>query len=285
MEIYIEDVFLDNFLIDLILLWCVSKILKFNTKVWKLLISAFIGVALTVLSIFVSPEGLLSLLYKILCGTVMMLIISPKGIKKFLGGYFVFLALTFLMGGVCTAIALSFGSIAITESGQIAYTLSLPMGVIIGIIFLFGFLCIKFTFSLKNKLRVDNFIFSAEISSGNAQQKFQAFLDTGCRLCDPTTSKPVIFISYPAFQKMFDVPLSSLLLKKPIPALKNMHYITAGTIGSKNEILVFDVDNLRLDNSIKQIEIKGASLALTFSGLEKSLDCALLFGPKTLNGD
>lgn len=284
MEIYIEDVFLDNFLIDLILLCCVSKILRFNAKLWKLLLSAFIGVALTVLSIFFSPQGVVSLLYKILCGWVMVLIISPKGIKKFLGGYFVFLTLTFLMGGICTAIALSFGSIALTEGGQIAYTLSLPMGVIIGVIFTLAFLCVRFTFALKNKLRVDNFVFSANITNGQICHTFQAFLDTGCSLTDPTTSKPVIFISYPAFQKLFDVPLSSLLLKKNIPTLKNMHYISAGTIGKSNDILVFDVDKLCLSAKGQKIEIVGARLGVTFANLEKNLDCALLFGPQTLNG-
>ena len=285
MEIYIEDVFLDNFLIDLILLWCVSKILRFNAKAWQLLFSAIVGVGLTVLSLFFSPQGVISLLYKILCGVIMVLIISPKGVKRFILGYFTFVALTFFMGGICTAIALSFGSVALTETGQIAYTLSLPMGIVIGIIFALGFLCVKFTFALKNKLRVDNFIFSAEISSCGTSQKFQAFLDTGCKLCDPTTSKPVIFISYPAFQKMFDVPISSLLLKKNLPNLKNMHYITAGTIGASKDILVFDVDKISLVAQNKKIDILGASLGLTFSGLEKNLDCALLFGPKTLNGD
>lgn len=284
MEIYIEDVFLDNFLIDLILLWCVSKILRFNAKLWKLLVSAFIGVAFTILSVVFPLQNIMAVIYKIICGALMILLVCPKGVTKFLCGYFLFLALTFLMGGVCTAIALSFGSIAITESGQIAYTLSLPMGVIIGIIFLFGFLCVKFTKVLKHKLRIDNFIFSAHITNGKTQHTFQAFLDTGCTLCDPTTSKPIIFITLSAFQKIFDVPLSSLLLKKPIPALKNMHYITAGTIGKANNILVFEIDKLALSAPSQKIEIFGASLALTFSNLEKNFDCALIFGPQTLNG-
>lgn len=284
MEIYIEDVFLDNFLIDLILLWCVNKILKLGAKAWKLVLSALFGVALTILSVIFPLQNIMALIYKVLCGALMVLIISPKGLTKFLCGYFTFAALTFLMGGACMAISLSFGEVFILESGQISYTLSLPMGMIIGIIFLFGFLCVKFTFALKNKLRVDNFIFSAEISSGNSRQKFQAFLDTGCRLCDPTTSKPVIFITLSAFQKLFDVPISSLLLKKPIPALKNMHYITSGSIGKNNDILVFDVDKISLSTERKKIEILGASLGLTYANLEKNLDCALLFGPHTLNG-
>ena len=282
MEVYVEDVFLDNFIINAILLFATSKLMHLGATKWHILAASALGVGMTIFNLFFSLQGFWLLVFKIILGVLMVLCVCKKPTPlKFFLSFMTFLCLTFIVGGACLAIALTFGSVILTESGEIAYTLALPMGVVVGICFLLAWAISKLFISLKNRLLRQNFVFSASLNG----IKMKAFLDTGNRLVDPESGRPITFISLEYFSKIFKVPLSTIILKRKTNALKNMHYISASTISSKKDIMVFCVDELKLWQNKEKFVIKNAMLGLTFLNLEEKLECGLLLNPLVLNGE
>lgn len=287
MDVYIEDVFIDNFLIDFVILFVTSKILRLNTKIWHLSLCACVGVGLALLNMIFSLSGLMLFLYKFLCGALIVLVLVPKAKPlKYITTYATFLFLTFLIGGACLAISFTFGQkTLITETGEFSYTLSLPLGVVLTIVCLTSWLIVQLIKSIKRKLAQTNFTFNAVINLHGKTAKTKAFLDTGNTLCDPNNFQPILFLCYKDFQKICDVPLPQILMRKQINELPNCHYLSVNTVGNNaNKILVFNVDEITLTQDKKSFVIKNAMVGLTFTNLQKNLDAGLLLNPKVLNG-
>lgn len=288
MQVYVEDVFIDNFIINALLLFLTSRLMHLPTKFWKVTLGAFLGVLGVVLSLIIRVNGYLSIFYKILLSILMILTICPlTSTKKFLVCEVTFIGLTFALGGACTAICFAFGKPILSSNGEILYSLKLPMGIIIGIAFLLAWACLKLIKNLKRRLQQSNYYVPANLLHNGKTLNLRAFLDSGNTLIDPTNNKPVTFITYKSFCKMFeDIPLSSILLKKTLPNLSNAHYISLNTISNqKNSVLVFTIEKLLLTNDKKTVEINKPNLALTFSNLNKKLDSDLLISPLVLNGE
>ena len=285
MQVYVEDVFIDNFVIDFLLLLLTSRILHLNAKKRLMVLGALIGVLGTVLSLLFSLSGITAILYKIILSAVLVLCITPTtNLKKFFLAHITFITLTFVFGGLITAISLNFGKPIITENGETLYELGLPMGIILGTISLGAFAIIKFIKSLQKRLVQSSFYCTATLFDNDKKIKIRAFIDSGNTLIDPLTQKPVMFISYQSFSKIFqDIPIALVMLKKPVPALKNSHYISLGTItNQKSSALVFTVDKIIIKNDKKTIEIESPTLALTFLNLNKKLDSEMLINPLIL---
>lgn len=285
MQVYVEDVFIDNFVIDFLLLLLTSRILHLNAKKRLMVLGALIGVLGTVLSLLFSLSGITAILYKIILSAVLVLCITPTtNLKKFFLAHITFITLTFVFGGLITAISLNFGKPIITENGETLYELGLPMGIILGTISLGAYAIIKFIKSLQKRLVQSSFYCTATLFDNDKKIKIRAFIDSGNTLIDPLTQKPVMFISYQSFSKIFqDIPIALVMLKKPVPALKNSHYISLGTItNQKSSALVFTVDKIIIKNDKKTIEIESPTLALTFLNLNKKLDSEMLINPLIL---
>ena len=284
MEVYIEDVFIDNFIINFILLFTTAKIMHLDARWWHLALATALGVGASILTLFISITGFALIGFKLLLSILMVLLICPQPtFQKFFLSYLSFLCLTFIIGGACLALALTMGEVFINENGQVSYTLALPMGIIMGVAFILACLIIKLFVSLKNRLLRQNFMFSATLNG----VKIKAFLDTGNRLCDPASGKPITIISYEYFEKIFkDVSLATIIMRKKSDKLRDMHFIKASTIApDARDIMVFCVDTLNLSQNKEKITIKNALLGLSFASLGKSLDCGLLLNPLLLNGE
>lgn len=287
MDVYIEDVFIDNFLIDFVILFVTSKVLRLDTKIWHISLCACVGVGLALLNMLFSLSGLPLFLYKFLCGALIVLCLVPKAKPlKYITTYTTFLFLTFLVGGACLAISFTFGQkTLITETGEISYNLSLPLGVVMAIVCLTSWLVVQLIRHLKQKLARTDFTFNAVITLNNKTVKTKAFLDTGNTLCDPHNFQPILFLCYKDFQKICNVPLTQILMRKNIAELPNCHYLSVNTVGNNsNKMLVFNVDKITLTQEKQSFVIKNAMVGLTFTNLQKNLDAGLLLNPKVLNG-
>lgn len=284
MEVYIEDVIIDNFIIDFIILYITAKLLKVRYKNFWMIISAGIGASFTVLSLVITLSTGLNFLYKFLTAVTMLLIaFNFKSFKQFALRFLTFLFSTALMGGFCFLICFSFGEITLIN-GNIYYKIFLPMGIIVGSIFIIAFLVIKIIEVIKFRAYNSNFIYNATLSEKEKTVSSLAFVDTGNTLTDPLTGKPVNIITYKVFQKLFKgIPLHQIILKQVPEKLEQAHYIRVNSVGSKSEMLVFCVEGLKISQKNFSLFLKNSCLGLTFVNLEKKLSCGLLLNPQTLN--
>ena len=220
-ELYIDVFILVNFMMDLCVLSISKKILKCPAKGRNLCWGALVGSGITSVVIMI-PIPYNFIKFVVFHGLISVLMIKTglriKWNRSFFKAYIVVYVSTFLVGGIL---------------------LSLKQYVCeISIFFLFAF------FSYLAAVRIWNYICylagnqinSSEVllCNGTNQVKVQAIWDTGNRLRDVITGKPVSIISKETAQRLWqDTPI------------QNLRYIPYHTIGKKEGILpVFQVERV-----------------------------------------
>ena len=284
MEVYIEDVIVDNFVIDFCLLFLTGKLLKLKRNMFLLILASSIGVASVFASIYFSLSGFSLFAFKLIVAWFMTLVAFKEKGKKLLLAHFSFLVLTAVMGGICFLICFSFGEVVLLPNGEITYNLFLPIWAILLCLILIGYILFKLLAAVKIKNMQSGFIYETKVFSGEKEVKCNAFLDSGNTLIDEQTNKPVCIISFDAFRKLFSsINLHELLLKRPLENLAQSHYIKVGSVGKTREMLAFEVDKILLKQKDFSLTQKNVMLAVSFVKLEKKLDCSILLNPLIFN--
>ena len=191
MVVYADIVFLENLIINYVILYVTTLVKKIKVSNLKILVSSACGSIYTIVSI-----GNDNAISKLILSIIMIRIILPtNNFKKILE------TLSFTTGG--TAIALSY----FARSNQMNLIDGIPViefpilvssvGVAIGIFLIW--------FTLKNvKQRISkrDIIYDMEIFFGDRRIKIKALLDTGNMLKDPLTQKSVVVATKRCLKKI-----------------------------------------------------------------------------------
>lgn len=274
MEVYIEYVVFDNFVIDMIILLLTCKTLGYKADKLRLVCSTCIGVICAILLPFVVAGVALMLCIKILVGALIMVVLRKyKRFVEFVVGYLVFLTYTFVLGGVCYALCLAFGSSVL---GVLINAYQIPMGLIVLIVAFYVYLLFKLVTYLRYKNNTLSLYYDVVISVKNKKYYVRGYVDSGNNIY--SDGKPVVVLSRSSFCKVFtDFPLDCILLCKTdkIP-YKNAHFIDYYTADGANKMLVFDVDKIEIKNSERAFERTGVVLGVSKVGsFSNSFDCLL----------
>lgn len=242
MTIYVDLVFIINFIIDFYILSGVKFILKLDTKLIRILLGSLTG-SLSIFLLFFSLSSILFNLLKIFISILITLVTFGK--YKFFNRLFYLYIISIFLGG---SIYLINDSLGYEVSGGIfinnGYSINLILLIIISPIIIF--LYIKNFLSQKKKL---NTIHNVTIKLKNKEIKLEGFLDTGNKLTDPYFKRPIILINKKYIdlrgKKIIYVPFQSLnnngLLKCIIPEyilMNNKKY---------NNVLIGISENLKCD--------------------------------------
>jgi stage II sporulation protein GA (sporulation sigma-E factor processing peptidase) len=174
MRVYLDIVFIINFIFDFISLLGTSIILKRNTKIIRILLGSILG-EITILTIFIRFNILELILLKVVISLLINLVVfSFRDIRCFFTNVYYFYLLELSLGGV----------LYMFNNHNILFE------ILIGIIFIYIF--IKNIKRLKNN---HNKYLSIKLDINNITYKFNAFLDTGNKLKDPYLNSPIILIN------------------------------------------------------------------------------------------
>ena len=282
MAVYVEDIFLDNFVIDLIILFITGKLLRLKLSVLRLVLGAVCGVFFVVLNLVFGLSGILLIVFKLCCGfLIVCTAFKTYSFKKLMLCFCTFLIVTFLMGGALLMFASALGNTIISETGEIFYDVSLPMWLVLSTICILFFTFMQIWRHIKKSTLKSEFVFDATLTNCEKQICVKAFMDTGNLLLDPISKKPVIFITYNNFKKLFNVSLEEIMLKNS----KSVRYIKTGSINASSDILVVNLEKLTLKQNKKTYLFNDIPLGLTFKKLEKQLNCSLLLNINLFNGE
>lgn len=279
MEVYIEDVVFDNFIIDSIILLLTAKILKNKYKIIFILFSAILGVIFNVIFLFLNFSNFFSFFYKIILSVLMVLI--AFGVKRFFLNYITFLFTTFLIGGACYAISMTFGDVEIIN-GSVFYNMAIPMWLVAIVVCLIAYFVNHLINFIKENCAISDFVYQVEITYKQKIHTFKAYLDTGNTLTE--NGQPVMFITFKAFSKIFGLNMLDVLSHK-FDLLNNPHYKEIDGIGNKSKILLFNLENVKIIKKNKKIIIKNAIFGLSFANLEKKLNCSILLNSGLIGGE
>ena len=196
MTIYLDIIFVENILMNYIILFATLVILKVKNK-WqqiRLLLSGIIGsvyaiiVYLDILPIY---SGIIA---KAILSIVMVYVaFNPQSIKQLFKQLLIFYLTSFIFGG-CTFALIYFirPENVQMRNGVFVGMYPIKVAIIGGVI---GFIITQIAFKInKNKLNTKNTIFDIQIYYEDKTINIKALLDSGNMLKDPVSDIPVIII-------------------------------------------------------------------------------------------
>jgi len=284
MVIYIEQILIDNFIINFLIIFCASIILKIKFNKILIGLSSLIGAVFALFSPLINFPSAFLFLIKIVLSLFMVSILKKyKKFKEFILIYLTFILLTMLFGGACLFLLTSFDKNFNLNNYT---TYSLPLGLIVIIIF-FIMIIIKNIFkNVYRRKSVNNFIYNIILFNNEKYFKLTAFLDSGNLLKDPLTKKPITIVDYNVIKGFINISITDILLNKVenlSKTLKNAHLVEISSVNSTKKLIVFEIDKLEivLENSSNKIE--NACIGLSIKSFINDLGYNALISGEILN--
>jgi len=286
MEVYIEYVLIDNIVINFLLFLFTKKLLKLNIKTSNILICSILGAGFSFLMPYLAFFKGLLFLFKLFIGVLLVSLLKKySGFKEFFVTTLTFITSTFLFGGLVFFV-LDIINAKTTSSGLLIYEYQLPVGLIILIIYLYAYFMFQLISNFYKRKLVNNYLFEVTVKLGEKFLNTKAFLDTGNRLTDSISGKPIVIMNFNTFSNIYEqVNLADLLLGKleNLP-LKNSRYITVTSAnGMKSKLLIFEGEELKIFLEHGVNIIPNVMFGLSLTKFKDSLEYSMLLNPLLLN--
>lgn len=191
MKIYLDIIFIINFLFDFLLLLVVSILLKRSIKWYRFILGSLIG-ALSIFILFININSFELFIIKIVISILMILTTFGYKNIRYTIKNFIFLYFTsMILGGILYYLNIEF---SYKQEGLVFYHNGLSINFIFLIIFspVIGYFYIKQIKELKNNY---NNYYNCKIYFNNNCLELTGFVDSGNKLIDPYFKRPVILIN------------------------------------------------------------------------------------------
>lgn len=224
MTIYIDLIFLENIIMNSIIIYATSLIVKSKVKIIRLILSATIGAIYSIALYITNMKIYTSIFSKFVLSIVMMYVaFKPQKVKKLCKQTIIFYLTSFIFGGVALYLIyyLKPEEILIKNGMYVGeYVLKV---IILGAIF--ACIIVKISINLiKSKIKCS--YCKITIKLNEKEITTQAMIDTGNLVKEPITNAPVVIVE-------------SSLLEGIIPReiLKNLDNILCGNLNNISQEL------------------------------------------------
>lgn len=278
MDIYIDVLFMENLLINYIILLLVSKVSNKDVLPLRLFASSIIGAMYVVLMI-VCPnvEILYTVLFKVLLSVIMVKVaFSLVNFREFVKYVCMFYVATFVLAGGMFFFIYLGNSGGIVKNGVVymfinsknsffikaVLTVSLTLKVIINYIR---------SRSIREKL-----IVPIDLRVDDKDISINALLDTGASLNDPISNHPIVVVEFRSIQSLLPKEVRDIFkesksndLKFVIDSIEGSKWfrrfrvIPFNSLGNKNGMLIgFTADNVKIARDRESKEFSNVVIAV-----------------------
>ncbi len=205
MTIYLDIVFIENTLMNYIILYATGFVQKIKMKNFKLIISSTLGALYAIVTYMNIIPIYSSFFMKILLSIIMIYIaFNNENIKQIIKSLLLFYLASFVIGGCALALLYMISPQNVSfRNGVLVGTYPMKITLIAGAI---GFLIIQYSFNLnKRQMKIKDLICNLEISVNNKKVKTKGYIDSGNTLKDPLSNKPVIIVEKEIMKKIIDI--------------------------------------------------------------------------------
>jgi len=196
MTVYIDIIFIENLIINYIILYATGIISKSNIKQIKLVIASLIGAIYSIMYYILNIELYSNFILKIILSIIMIYIaFTTKKFKTLGKKVILFYLVSFVFAGATLGIIYMVNSQDITiQNGVLigSYTIKT---ILIGIIIAFIIIITGFNI-MRTKISRKDLICNIDIEINNKSIKTQAMIDTGNFLKEPITNIPVAVVEH-----------------------------------------------------------------------------------------
>ncbi len=285
MTIWIEQILIDNFVINLFIFFTLNQLLQAKIKNLRMVMSSLLGSVVALILPLFRLYFWFNTLIKILLSIVMVLLLKKyQKFKEFMLYYITFLFITFLYGGLCLFLLISFDK---NFSPSNYYSYSLPLWGIT-ILIMFAFIVLKNIFKTFYKRKtLNNFIYKIIIYNNGKSDEMMAFLDSGNNLVDDITKKPITVVDFKALNKTLNgINLTDLILSKEKnfnKVFKDAHIFKTQSVGSNtNSIMCVTVEKMEIYSEGKVHIINDAIIGLTLKSFVSDINYSALLSPNLI---
>jgi stage II sporulation protein GA (sporulation sigma-E factor processing peptidase) len=200
MIVYVDIIFLINFLLNALLLLATAKIYKIRPVLWRVFLSAGIGAGYAIFMFMPTMSFLFTLIVKCLFSAFMiMTAFGYKSFRSWVGIWMTFYAINFISAGSIMAIHYALQStheiwngIIFMQMGAMDYTNKLSLwfvsmastaGILLYFIFHAG---------AKRRQLQSSWLATVEVKMAGQQVQCVGLIDTGNQLYEPLTNVPVM---------------------------------------------------------------------------------------------
>ena len=219
--IYLDIIFFENLIMNSIILYATSIILKLKPKLFRILISSAIGSIYSIILYITEMKIYSSIISKIILSIIMTYVaFNPQNVKKMWKQILIFYLTSFVFGGVALYL------IYFLKPQDILMKNGMYVGEnILKIILLGGivaFVVIKISLKIiKTKISSKDMYCNIKIKLNEKEVETTAMLDTGNLVKEPITNTPVIIVE------------SSLLYEMlPKEILNNLEEVLSGNLSN-----------------------------------------------------
>lgn len=270
MTVYVDVVFLLNFLIDFLLLWLTMLVRKQRSPYWRIGVGALIGAFYTVALFVPGWHWLFPWLTKLLISALMVFVaFGYRSYLSFLRNWGMFYFISFVIGGGMFAAHYILLERETVVNGAVLTEGSGMGSPITWTFVVFGFPLMwwysRLTFrSLNERQMVQRYLVTVELTVNGRTVRGTGLIDTGNQLRDPLTRTPVIVAEVKFVAPLLPDSFRDLLKDKdfthgiarlPVEWMKRVKLIPFRGVSRDGDLMVaFKPDKVRIVSDEKMIE-------------------------------
>lgn len=261
MIIYIDLVLIINFVIDFLLLLTVNVALKRYSKIKRIILGAILG-SISLLSLFISLSGISLSVLKFIIGLIMVLVsFGYKNLRYTFYNLLYLFMCSVILGGFLYFLQVQF---SYNNDGFVFYYEGLAINYVF-ILFIAPLILYVFIKSIKILKEIKNYYYKVTIIfSNDFNLCITGFLDTGNKLVDPITNKPIILINKKVVKGKFNIRSPMYV---PYNALNN-HGLLECVKPKKLYIDDIELQNYLVGFSDNSFKLNGIECLLNYKILE-----------------
>ncbi len=250
-KVYVELVFLDNFIVNLLIILLASRLTKTPVRWRRFCLAAALGGVYGCIAVALSgwPE---MIMVKIAAGFAMCLAAYVRrGERGFWKNTCAFWVASFVLAGAVYACMLGFGD-PVTIGG--AFAVKAPVRIIL-LGLLVGAVLTDLLARVKQRtLRREEHAAMLTLTMGDKQLTVKAFADSGNLVRDPISRRSVIFLSHSAAGQLLGSDLMELVSKKIPKPTDRLRIVPCATAAGQRLFYGIEIDNAALSGSPKGVK-------------------------------
>lgn len=252
LKVYIELVFLDNFIVNLLIVLLASRFTKTQVKWPRFCAAAALGGVYGCIAVGFSG-WLETVTMKIAAGFTMCLIAYlRRGERGFWKNTCAFWAASFVLAGAVYACMLSFGE-PMAIGG--AFAVKAPVRIILLGLFVGAVLTDLLARVKRCAAKREEKSAMLTLTLGDKQITVKAFADSGNLVRDPLSRLNVLFLSHAAARDLLGSELMELVSRKTPKPTDRLRIVPCATAAGQRLFYGIEIDNAALQGSAKGVKV------------------------------
>lgn len=296
LELYIDVFFLENIVMNYLILLLTSKISKSKVSSLRLFIGSIIGAVYAVLLVtFPDFKIYYTVFAKVLLSFLIIAItFSPKRIKNFIKCLAMFYVATFIFAGGAFAFLYFNQSGGFVKNGIVYMFWQSKLTMILFSIFTVGIIMKIFWEVIQSRVLKDKLLIPLRIFFENNTIYMAALIDTGNSLHDPLTNLPVVVVEFMAIKDILPIEIKKIFEESKEEDLNwitktlydsrwlsRFRLIPFTSLGKENGMLIgFKPDYIEIGENQNKKGVTSVVIGIYNKALSKNEKYRALLGPE-----